>query len=102
MLFGVSCGGDSPEHDTSVESSQGTTQGTAVTVEEARALIQGRPDIPEPPGTALSAPPDIPEQIRKLSEFRDAGVLDEDDFEAKKKDLFNRMWAKQLDQLGGL
>ena len=55
-------------------------------------MIQGRPDIPEPPGTALSAPPDIPEQIRKLAEFRDAGVLDE--FEAKKKDLLNRMWAK--------
>jgi hypothetical protein len=56
-------------------------------------VIQGRPDIPEPPGTTLSAPPDIPEQIRKPAEFRDAGVLDE--FEAKKKDLLNRMWAKQ-------
>ena len=56
-------------------------------------MIQGRPDIPEPPGTVLSAPPDIPEQIRKLAELRDAGVLDE--FEAKKKDLLNRMWAKQ-------
>jgi hypothetical protein len=63
--------------------------------EEARVLIQGRPDVPEPPGSALSAPPDIPEQIRKLAEFRDAGVLDEDGFEAKRKDLLNRMWAKQ-------
>jgi hypothetical protein len=37
MLFRVSCGGDSPENDTSVESPQGTTQGTAVTVEETTA-----------------------------------------------------------------
>ena len=54
-------------------------------------MIQGQPGIPEPPGTALSAPPDIAEQTRKLAKRRDAGVLDEDEFEAKKKDLLDRM-----------
>ena len=58
-------------------------------------MIQGQPDIPEPPGTALSAPPDIPEQTRKLANLRDAGILDEDEFEAKKLDLLDRMWVKQ-------
>jgi hypothetical protein len=44
---------------------------------------------PTPTGGAAST--DIPEQIRKLGELRDAGVLTEVEFEAKKKDLLNRM-----------
>lgn len=64
---------------------------TKANAEEARTLIQERLDTPEPPDTALSAPPDIPEQIRKLAELRDAGVLNEDEFETKKKDLLDRM-----------
>jgi hypothetical protein len=38
-----------------------------------------------------AASTDIPEQIRKLGELRDAGVLTEEEFEAKKKDLLDRM-----------
>lgn len=44
---------------------------------------------PTPTGVAAST--DIPEQIRKLGELRDAGVLTEEEFEAKKKDLLDRM-----------
>jgi hypothetical protein len=44
---------------------------------------------PEEPTTTEST--DIPEQIRKLGELRDAGVLTEEEFEAKKKDLLDRM-----------
>jgi hypothetical protein len=44
---------------------------------------------PTPTGGAAST--DIPEQIRKLGELRDAGVLTEEEFEAKKKDLLDRM-----------
>jgi hypothetical protein len=35
--------------------------------------------------------PDIPDQIRKLGELRDAGMLSEEEFEAKKADLLSRM-----------
>jgi hypothetical protein len=35
--------------------------------------------------------PDIPDQIRKLGELRDAGVLTEEEFEAKKNELLSRM-----------
>jgi hypothetical protein len=34
---------------------------------------------------------DIPDQIRKLGELRDAGVLTEEEFEAKKAELLSRM-----------
>lgn len=41
----------------------------------------------------MAAPPtpDIPGQIRKLAELRDAGVLTDDEFQAKKADLLARM-----------
>lgn len=35
--------------------------------------------------------PDIPDQIRKLGELRDAGVLTAEEFEAKKAELLARM-----------
>ena len=40
-----------------------------------------------PPPTA----PDIPDQIKKLGELRDAGILSSDEFEAKKAELLSRM-----------
>jgi hypothetical protein len=40
--------------------------------------------------TALSAP-DIPDQIRKLGELRDSGVLTVEEFESKKAELLSRM-----------
>ena len=35
--------------------------------------------------------PDLADQIRKLSELRDAGILTEQEFNAKKADLLARM-----------
>jgi hypothetical protein len=40
---------------------------------------------------APPAAPDIPEQIRKLGELRDAGILSNEEFEAKKAELLSRM-----------
>jgi hypothetical protein len=51
---------------------------------EISALVRPTP-------TEGAASTDIPEQIRKLGELRDAGVLTEEEFEAKKKDLLDRM-----------
>ena len=41
--------------------------------------------------TSSSTGGDIPEQIRKLAELRDAGVLSTEEFETKKRDLLDRM-----------
>jgi Short C-terminal domain len=38
-----------------------------------------------------SAQPDIADQIRKLAELRDAGILTSEEFEAKKADLLERL-----------
>jgi plasmid stabilization system protein ParE len=43
-----------------------------------------------PQGAAASAP-DIPDQIKKLGELRDSGVLSDDEFEAKKAELLRRL-----------
>ena len=40
---------------------------------------------------AGSAAPDIADQIRKLADLRDAGIVSSDEFEAKKTDLLSRM-----------
>jgi putative oligomerization/nucleic acid binding protein len=37
------------------------------------------------------APLDIPTQIRKLAELRDAGILSEEEFQTKKRDLLDRL-----------
>ena len=42
-------------------------------------------------GTAAPRSPSIPEQIEALARLREQGVLTIDEFEAKKKDLLNRM-----------
>lgn len=43
------------------------------------------------PQQAAAAPPDVADQIRSLAGLRDAGILSEDEFQAKKKDLLSRM-----------
>ena len=43
------------------------------------------------PVASASGNPDIPDQIRKLAELRDAGILTEEEFEAKKQSLLERM-----------
>jgi hypothetical protein len=74
--------------------------------ESARALIEQRiavyrdegvveqPAVPHQPANESASPPraaDIPGQIRQLSELRDAGILSEDEFQAKKAELLDRM-----------
>ena len=57
--------------------------------------------LPPPPAAAAPDPTasptakpdvDVVEQIRKLGELRDAGLLTADKFEAKKIDLLSRLW----------
>jgi len=52
------------------------------------------PVVPEEPPLrvqAVSQPGDIPDQIRKLAELRDTGVISVEEFETKKRDLLDRM-----------
>jgi hypothetical protein len=54
---------------------------------------QGAAPAAAPAPVAAAPPPsaNIPEQIKKLAELRDMGVLTADEFEAKKKELLSRM-----------
>jgi hypothetical protein len=46
----------------------------------------------EPPETqSPTVAPDIPEQIRRLAELRDAGLITQEEFETKKSELLRRM-----------
>ena len=47
----------------------------------------GRDNAPQ----AAPAAPDIPDQLKKLGELRDSGVLTDEEFEAKKTELLGRM-----------
>ena len=58
--------------------------------EAARALIRERLDAAST-GAAGVSYSGAPEQIRKLAELRDAGILSAEEFETKKKDLLDRM-----------
>lgn len=55
--------------------------------EEAAAVAESAP-APESPA---SAPVDVAEQLQRLASLRDAGILTEDEFNAKKADLLARM-----------
>jgi hypothetical protein len=60
-------------------------------------LVRNRLSAPKPTATpevatpSESAGPDIPDQIRKLRELRDDGVLTPEEFETKKAELLARM-----------
>jgi len=49
----------------------------------------------QPPSQAVPAPnaaePDAADQIRKLAELRDAGIVSEEEFQTKKAELLQRM-----------
>lgn len=49
------------------------------------------PPSASPPAPASGASPSIPDQIRKLGELKDQGLLTEDEFATKKKELLDRM-----------
>jgi Short C-terminal domain len=44
-----------------------------------------------PAGVPAPGAPSIPEQIKKIAELRDMGILSNEEFEAKKKELLGRM-----------
>ncbi len=58
-------------------------------MEEARALVEVLRREALKPSSASQ--PDVLDQLRKLAELRDAGVISNDEFEAKKADLLSRM-----------
>ena len=63
-------------------------------VKAQSAPAQAPAPAPSPaaaPAPAAGAASSIPEQIKKLAELRDMGVLTPDEFEAKKKELLSRM-----------
>lgn len=51
--------------------------------------FEGFTTTQEPP--LVQTGQDIPEQIKKLAELRDQGVISVEEFEAKKTDLLDRM-----------
>jgi hypothetical protein len=57
-------------------------------VDVAGPALAGAPD---PPALPAPAQPDILDQVRKLGELRDAGVLTEEEFAAKKAELLRRL-----------
>jgi Bacterial PH domain/Short C-terminal domain len=61
----------------------------------AQRVAPGAAAQPVPPAAGSvqggEPAPDIPEQIRKLAELRDEGMLTEEQFEAKKAELLSRM-----------
>ena len=68
-------------------------------VEKTRAVEASQQTAPTPrqeglatqQPTSSSGSGDIPDQIRKLAELRDAGVISAEEFETKKRDLLDRM-----------
>jgi hypothetical protein len=53
-------------------------------------IAAGQPPTPTVP-TPTVAEPDVADQIRKLAELRDAGIVSEAEFQAKKAELLQRM-----------
>ena len=56
-------------------------------VEYVRFKIEDTVESNAPPEPTL----DLPDQIRKLAELKDQGILTEEEFESKKKELLAKM-----------
>jgi hypothetical protein len=71
--------------------SQGDPDGLVAMVREKMSSRSAshQPGAPMPPSTHVGG--DIPEQIKKLAELRDSGILSEAEFTEKKQDLLSRM-----------
>lgn len=72
----------------------GTPGATPTITEQALSLVSSlRKDrsAPPPPPAASAEKPDVLEQLAKLAALRDAGVVTEDEFAAKKAELLSRM-----------
>jgi hypothetical protein len=56
-------------------------------VDTIRHRISAQSDAPASPANSTTAPADPIEQLKKLGELRDAGILTPEEFDAKKADL---------------
>lgn len=54
-------------------------------------IAAGHPPSQAAVPTPTAAEPDVADQIRKLAELRDAGIVSEEEFQAKKAELLKRM-----------
>ena len=64
-----------------------------VTVQYQCTNAEGNPISPATATSPIPSPAaaDIPEQIKKLSELRDQGILTEEEFQKKKQELLDRL-----------
>lgn len=73
----------------------GTPATTPTVAEQAISLVSSlrkdRTAAPPPPPPVSAEKPDVLEQLSKLAALRDAGVVTEDEFAAKKAELLSRM-----------
>lgn len=53
--------------------------------------VENNVSPPAAPATLMPAPPDLHAQLQQLASLRDAGILTEEEFAAKKTDLLSRM-----------
>ena len=58
---------------------------------QIRALLAKRDKPTAAAAPAASQPPDALDQLKRLAELRDSGILNEDEFNAKKAELLQKL-----------
>jgi hypothetical protein len=71
---------------TNVQKDDGQAMADAI-----RAIINAPVAVAEPAAPAAAPQPDVYEQLKKLAELRDAGILSEAEFDTKKAELVSRI-----------
>ncbi len=74
-------------HNVSFFASRNTDKDLATFTETVKAAMNGS----KPTAAPATSAPDPMDQLRKLGELRDAGVLTPEEFDSKKADLLARM-----------
>ncbi|MCA9779801.1 MAG: SHOCT domain-containing protein [Candidatus Eremiobacteraeota bacterium] len=78
--------------DSYLESDRGLTEARAAVPNQPAAKSEPAPEKAEPVAPAPSGGGDsIPDQIKKLGQLRDDGILTDEEFETKKRQLLDRM-----------
>ena len=77
--------------DSYLESDRGLTEARAAAPSQPVAKAEPRPEKPEPVAPASGGGDSIPDQIKKLGQLRDDGILTDEEFETKKRELLDRM-----------
>jgi hypothetical protein len=72
-------------------SSEPESFANAIRAEVARATMPPPPPPPAPEPTPAALEPDVLDQLTRLGQLRDAGVLTEEEFTAKKTELLRRL-----------